>query len=65
LWVAAALRRIRLVGRRTLRKLLLATDLTPRDDRAFDRAVQIASAGGSKLTMLHVVNDDRVLGQHR
>jgi len=28
---------------------LLATDLTPRDDRAFDRAVQIASAGGSKL----------------
>jgi nucleotide-binding universal stress UspA family protein len=42
----------------TLRKLLLATDLTPRDDRAFDRAVQIASSGGSELTMLYVVNDE-------
>jgi nucleotide-binding universal stress UspA family protein len=35
--------------------ILLATDLTPACDRAFDRAVQLALAWGARLTVCHVV----------
>lgn len=37
------------------KKLLLATDLTPTCDRAFDRAIQLASAWQAKLTICHVI----------
>ena len=36
-------------------KILLATDLLPACDRAFDRAVLLAKAWGSELTVMHVV----------
>lgn len=39
-------------------KLLAATDLTPRSDRAVQRAVQLAGAWQAPLTILHVVNDE-------
>lgn len=35
--------------------ILLATDLTPAGDRAFDRAVQLARAWGAHLTICHVI----------
>ena len=35
--------------------VLLATDLTPACDRAFDRAVQLASHWGSQLVVCHVI----------
>ena len=35
--------------------ILLATDLTPTGDRAFDRAVQLAAAWRAQLTVCHVV----------
>jgi nucleotide-binding universal stress UspA family protein len=37
------------------RKILLATDLSPRCDRAFDRAVQLAAAWSAQLIALHVM----------
>lgn len=37
------------------RSILLATDLSPRSDRALDRAVQIAQARNARLIVLHVV----------
>ena len=37
------------------RKIMLATDLTPAADRAFDRAVKLASEWDAELTVLHVV----------
>jgi nucleotide-binding universal stress UspA family protein len=37
------------------KRILLATDLTPACDRAFDRAVQLASAWKADLTICHVV----------
>lgn len=37
------------------RKVLLATDLTPACDRAFDRAVQLATQWDAQLTIFHVV----------
>jgi nucleotide-binding universal stress UspA family protein len=37
------------------RNILLATDLTPAGDRAFDRAVQLARAWGAHLTVCHVI----------
>jgi nucleotide-binding universal stress UspA family protein len=36
-------------------KVLLATDLTPAGDRAFDRAVQLASEWDAQLVVCHVV----------
>jgi nucleotide-binding universal stress UspA family protein len=36
-------------------KILLATDLTPAGDRAFDRAVQLASDWGAQLVVCHVI----------
>lgn len=49
------------------KRLLLATDLTPACDRAFDRAVQLASAWGADLTICHVVASSsiRPLGMSR
>ena len=38
-----------------LRRILLATDLSARCDRALDRAVQIAREWGAELAILHVV----------
>ncbi|WP_082549885.1 universal stress protein [Mesorhizobium sp. Root157] len=42
------------------RRLLLATDLTSACDRAFDRAVQLASAWDADLTICHVVASSSV-----
>ncbi|MFM9850341.1 MAG: universal stress protein [Hyphomicrobiaceae bacterium] len=39
-------------------RLLAATDLSPRSDRAIDRAVQLAGAWKAHLTVLHVVSDE-------
>jgi nucleotide-binding universal stress UspA family protein len=40
-----------------LRRILLATDLEPKSDRAMERAVQLARQSGAELTALHVVHD--------
>jgi nucleotide-binding universal stress UspA family protein len=45
-------------------KLLLATDLTPRGDRAFDRAVQLAGSMGAELTLMFVVDDQWIPGPY-
>lgn len=37
------------------RKIMLATDLTPAGDRAFDRAVELAGQWDAELVVLHVV----------
>lgn len=37
------------------KKILLATDLTPACDRAFDRAVQLAGQWNAQLTIFHVI----------
>jgi nucleotide-binding universal stress UspA family protein len=39
--------------------ILVATDFSPRSDRALRRAAMIASASGAALTLLHVVDADR------
>jgi nucleotide-binding universal stress UspA family protein len=41
--------------------ILLATDLSPRCDRALDRAVFLAEQWQSKLIILHVIEDERTL----
>lgn len=41
------------------RSILLATDLSARSDRAFDRAVQLARQWRSRLTVLHVLENGR------
>ncbi|HVK73910.1 MAG TPA: universal stress protein [Kofleriaceae bacterium] len=41
------------------RKLLLATDLTARSDRATDRAVQLGTEAGAHVVALHVLEVDR------
>jgi len=38
----------------SLRRILLATDLEPKSDRAMERAVQLALSSGAELTVLHV-----------
>lgn len=43
----------------TPRSILLATDLSARSDRAFDRAIQLAKQWQSRLTVLHVLEDGR------
>ena len=54
-------------GKDRPRTLLLATDLTPACDRAFDRAVQLARQWGAHLTVVHVVEtgDREVIGVSR
>ena len=48
-------------------QILLATDLTPACDRAFDRAVQLARMWQAKLTVVHVVEtgEREVIGVSR
>ncbi|SMH37071.1 universal stress protein [Azospirillum agricola] len=40
----------------SLRRILLATDLEPKSDRAMERAVLLARQSGAELTALHVVH---------
>ena len=40
-----------------MQTILLATDLSPRSDRAFDRALLLAQEHGARLDVLHVVDD--------
>ena len=40
------------------RRILLATDLSSRCDRAQDRAVRLAQAWGAKLSILHVISGE-------
>lgn len=48
------------------RKILLATDLSPRCDRAFDRAVMLMKEFNSELIALHVVEpQDEISGVRR
>ena len=42
------------------RKIMLATDLTPAGDRAFDRAVALAQQWDAELVILHVVESGAV-----
>jgi nucleotide-binding universal stress UspA family protein len=42
----------------TPRKIMLATDLTPAGDRAFDRAVELAQEWDAELIVLHVVESN-------
>ena len=39
-------------------RIVAATDLSPRSDRAFERAVQLARSLGAHLTLLHVISDE-------
>lgn len=41
-----------------LQRLLIATDLSIRAERAFDRAVQLALQSNAQLTVLHVIPDE-------
>ncbi len=41
-----------------VKRLLVATDLSPRSDRALDRAVLVARQKGAALIVLHVIDDD-------
>lgn len=43
---------------RRLQRLLMATDLSSRSDRAFNRAVQLTRANDARLTVLHVIPDE-------
>lgn len=40
-----------------MKSILVATDLSARSDRAFDRAARIALNHGARLTVVHVVDD--------
>ena len=42
------------------RNIMLATDLTPASDRAFDRAIQLATQWNAMLTVCHVVEASSV-----
>ena len=44
-----------------MKRLLAATDLSSRSDRAVRRAAELASAFNAELILLHVVKDDRTL----
>ena len=44
-----------------MKRLLAATDLSSRSDRAVRRAAELASAFNAELILLHVVKDDRPL----
>jgi universal stress protein E len=48
-----------LVGGRGPKRLLAATDLSSRSDRALRRAALLASQAGAELVLLHVVDDDQ------
>ena len=40
-----------------MRKFLMATDLSPRSDRALERAVMLAREHDARLTIVHVVDE--------
>lgn len=42
-----------------MRSILIATDLSARADRAFERAAELAKQHGSRLSILHVVDPDQ------
>ena len=44
-------------------KILLASDMTARNDRAFDRAVMLAQEKGGTVELLHVLDDSDVFAQ--
>lgn len=46
-------------------KIVAATDLSPRSDRAFDRAVLIARSMDARLTLLHVVDGEHFINTQR
>ncbi|HEV7264744.1 MAG TPA: universal stress protein [Falsiroseomonas sp.] len=46
-------------GAASLSRLLAATDLSSRADRALRRAAMLAQAAGAELLLLHAVDDDR------
>jgi nucleotide-binding universal stress UspA family protein len=41
-----------------MKKILMATDLSARSDRALERAVALARESGANLTIVHVVDED-------
>ena len=50
-----------------MKKILMATDLSPRCDRAFQRAVALAEQFGAELRVLHVVQKaflETITAQH-
>lgn len=49
-------------GKGPPKSILLATDLSPRCDRAVDRAVSLSQQWQAKLAILHVIEDLRVAG---
>lgn len=42
-----------------MKEILFATDFSERSDRALRRAILIAKVTGARLTLLHVIDDDR------
>src|SRR3954467_4534833 len=40
-------------------RIMLATDITPAGDRAFDRAVELAKEWDAELVVLHVVESNK------
>ncbi len=42
-----------------MQQILLATDFSERSDRALRRAAMLARSSGARVTLLHVVDDDR------
>lgn len=46
----------------TIKRILLATDLTPASDRALERAVRLAHDHGAELTVLYAIRTGAVQG---
>lgn len=49
-------------GSQKIRRVLLASDMTARDDRAFDRALMLAHANRAVLTVAHVIDSSLLTG---
>lgn len=49
-------------ARTTIRRILLASDMTARDDRAFDRALMLARAHRATLCVAHVIDSSLLTG---
>ncbi len=41
-----------------MKRILVASDLSTRSDRAVERAVQLAGTHGAKIVLMHVIDDD-------
>jgi len=48
-------------SRRSVKKILVATDFSTRSDRALRRAVLLAKQSGAELVLTHVIDDDQPL----